>query len=256
MWKAVLAGTTALVIAGAAVAQAQPQRDGRQDGGRRFQPTIEDMRAFADARLAALRAGLTLTAEQQKHWPAFEQAARTLQKLRIDRIAAMRAARRDGQARTRDPVERMRQRAARLSETGAALKGFADAMGPLYASLDDAQKRRFAILRRMTGPRLGPGQRFRRGPQMHGPQMHGPRPGAGPDRRRTEFAPRGMTYAAVATIRSATLADAAHAHTSVAIDGAPGAAGMAATEAFPANGFNAAAVAHEIGRSAPVEGLR
>ena len=77
MWKAVLAGTTALVIAGSTVVYAQQQRGNRQDGPRRG-PTTEDMRAFADARLAGLRAGLSLNAEQQKHWPAFEEATRTM----------------------------------------------------------------------------------------------------------------------------------------------------------------------------------
>jgi hypothetical protein len=187
MWKAVLAGTTALTIAGAAVVHAQPQRQGRPDGMRRWQPSVEDMRAFADARLAALRAGLTLTAEQQRHWPAFEQAARALQKLRLDRANAMRAARRDGQPQAADPVERLRQRAARLSETGAALRNFAEAMGPLYASLDEAQKRRFAVLGRMAGPR--PGMRNRqRGPQPGWNRGRGPRP-QGRDNRRSELAP-------------------------------------------------------------------
>src|SRR5438445_13781147 len=77
MWKPILAGTTALVIAGSTFVYAQ----NRQDGARRWQPTVEDMRAFGDARLAALKAGLVLSAEQEKNWPAFEQAARDFQKL-------------------------------------------------------------------------------------------------------------------------------------------------------------------------------
>jgi hypothetical protein len=50
-----------------------------------------------------------------------------------------------------DPVERLRQRATALSETGAALKKLADATDPLYKSLDENQKRRFAILNRLAG---------------------------------------------------------------------------------------------------------
>ncbi|MGH6768091.1 MAG: Spy/CpxP family protein refolding chaperone [Xanthobacteraceae bacterium] len=180
MWKAILAGTTALVIAGSTIAYAQ-QRQGRPEGTRRWQPSIEDMRAFADARLAALRAGLVLSAEQQAHWPAFEKAARSLQKIRMDRIDARRTARRDRQARTRDPVERMRQRAIRLSETGAALRNFADAMGPLYSSLDEAQRRRFNVLARMAGPRGRRGMQNRDG---------GRRPGWNRGHRHTEVAPQ------------------------------------------------------------------
>ena len=50
-----------------------------------------------------------------------------------------------------DPVERLRQRAGALSDTGAALKRLADATDPLYKSLDENQKRRFAVLNRLAG---------------------------------------------------------------------------------------------------------
>ena len=51
-------------------------------------PNPEDLGAFTDARVAALKAGLRLTPEQEKNWPAFEQAYRNLAKLRTDRFAA------------------------------------------------------------------------------------------------------------------------------------------------------------------------
>jgi hypothetical protein len=106
------------------------------------------MRAFQAARLAALRAGLVLTPGQETHWPAFEQAMRELQQLRLNRVAAMRNARRGDPSQIVDPAERMRQRAARLSENGAVLRRLAEATEPLYQSLDEAQRRRFAILTR------------------------------------------------------------------------------------------------------------
>jgi hypothetical protein len=145
MLKSILVGTTALVIAGSSLVYAQ----NRPDGARRWQPNLEDMRAFGDARLAGLKAGLTLKPEQEKNWPAFEQAARDFQKLRLDRLSAGVDARRGGQSRTTDPVERMQQRASFMAETGSALKKLADATGPLYLSLDDNQKRRFGVLSRM-----------------------------------------------------------------------------------------------------------
>src|SRR5712691_3498637 len=106
MWKASVAGTAVLAIAGTSLVYAQ-QRGGR-DGMmmQRSQPNAEDLRAFGEARLAALKAGLLLTAEQEKNWPAFEQAARDYGKLRMDRLTAMRDA-----VRSDDPVERLRQRA-------------------------------------------------------------------------------------------------------------------------------------------------
>ena len=144
MWKSIVAGTAALAIVGTSMVYAQR---GREEGRERWQPSMEDFRAFGEARLAALKAGLTLTPEQEKNWPAFEQAARELGKLRLDRISARRKA-----PRSDDPVERLRQRATSLSDTGAALKKLADATDPLYKSLDESQKRRFEVLNRLAGP--------------------------------------------------------------------------------------------------------
>src|SRR5262249_61385191 len=87
MWKAIVAGTAALAIAGTSLVYAQ-QRSGR-DGMtmQRWQPNAEDLRAFGEARLAALKAGLLLTADQEKNWPAFEQAARDYGQARVERLA-------------------------------------------------------------------------------------------------------------------------------------------------------------------------
>src|SRR5215813_6321553 len=150
MWKAIVAGTAALAIAGTSLVYAQ-QRSGR-DGTmmQRWQPNAEDLRAFGEARLAALKAGLLLTAEQEKNWPAFEQPARDYGKLRMDRFAALRSG-----TGSDDPVERLRQRATAMSDAGAALKKLADATDPLYKSLDENQKRRFAILNRLAGQGRG-----------------------------------------------------------------------------------------------------
>ena len=146
MWKAIVAGTAALAIAGTSLVYAQQR--GRMEGGERWRPNTEDLRAFGEARLAALKAGLMLTPEQEKNWPAFEQAARDFGKLRLERMSAMRNA-----APTDDPVERLRQRATALSDTGAALKKLAEATDPLYKSLDENQKRRFQVLNRLARAR-------------------------------------------------------------------------------------------------------
>ena len=160
MWKAIVAGTAALAIAGTSLVYAQ-QRGGRDGMMQGWQPNTEDMRAFGEARLAALKAGLTLTPEQEKNWPAFEQAARDMAKQRAERISAMR-----NRGSSEDPVERLRKRATALSDTGAALKKLADATDPLYKSLDENQKRRFAILNRLAGMGRG-GFRAREGMMHH-----------------------------------------------------------------------------------------
>src|SRR5215468_2512635 len=87
MWKAI-AGTSLVY------AQQRGGRDGMMRDGmmmERSQPNAEDLRAFGEARLAALKAGLLLTPEQEKNWPAFEQAARDYGKVRMDRFAALRS---------------------------------------------------------------------------------------------------------------------------------------------------------------------
>jgi len=170
MWKAIVAGTAALAIAGTSLVYAQR---GRDEGRQRWQPSTEDFRAFGEARLAALKAGLTLTPEQEKFWPAFEQAARDLGKLRLDRMTASRNA-----PASDDPVERLRQRATAMSDTGAALKKLAEATDPLYKSLDENQKRRFSVLNRLAGAGRDEGWEHHRrdgGPWFHwgGPRRTG-----------------------------------------------------------------------------------
>ena len=62
-------------------AQPSPAREGRG-----FRASAEDVAAFTDARVAGLKAGLKLTAEQEKNWPAVETAIRDLAKDRGDRM--------------------------------------------------------------------------------------------------------------------------------------------------------------------------
>ena len=197
LWKAALAGTAAIAIVGSSLVYAQER--GRP-GFERWQPNVEDMRAFADARLAALHAGLGLTPDQEKNWPAFEQASREMAKLRLDRISAVVAARRDRAPQSDDPADRMRRRAAAMTETGATLKKVADAIDPLYKSLSDGQKRRFAMLEHMLSPREGGGagpqgrefrgrQGFERGPDGGRDRDGQRRFDGGP--RRTDLSPQG-----------------------------------------------------------------
>jgi len=110
--------------------------------------SADDMRAFADARIAALHAGLELRPDQEKNWPPFEQALRAAAKDRIDRIQARQAAGDGTQSQATDPIERLKRIADAMSRRGAALKQIADTAAPLYQSLDDAQKNRFRMLAR------------------------------------------------------------------------------------------------------------
>jgi hypothetical protein len=113
-----------------------------------------DISAFADARIAALKAGLQLTPDQAKNWPPFEQALRDMVQLRVQRVQA-REARDQQQQPLGSPFDRLARRADDIAKSSAALKKIADAGAPLYQSLNDDQKNRFVMLARMLRPHHG-----------------------------------------------------------------------------------------------------
>jgi zinc resistance-associated protein len=189
MWKAAVVATGALALAGTTILMAQDRGPGGQrwmgpgmaqgdradgprggggpgwrhwgggPGGEQQRWSADDMRAFVDARIAALHAGLELRPDQEKNWPAFEQAVRAGAKDRIDRIQA----RADAQQQpATDPVERLKRVADAMTRRGAVLKQIADSAAPLYQSLDDAQKNRFRVLARFGHHRHGWRHHFER----------------------------------------------------------------------------------------------
>jgi zinc resistance-associated protein len=78
MLRQVIAATAVLVVANCSNAFAQIAGDGEPHGQSEWHhhPSPEDIKAFTDARIAALKAGLQLTPDQEKNWPPFEQAIR------------------------------------------------------------------------------------------------------------------------------------------------------------------------------------
>ena len=103
----------------------------------------EDRAAFTDARIAALKAGLRLTPDQEKNWSAFETALRDIAEDASWSIAPPCSS---DEPRPDDPVVRLRRQAEMMTNAGATLKRLADAQEPLYQSLDDSQKNRFKML--------------------------------------------------------------------------------------------------------------
>jgi hypothetical protein len=145
MRKFAIAGIAALAIAGSTAVYAQH----RHWGYAHMRMNPEDRAAFADARIAAVHAGLKLTPDQEKLWPPVETAVREFAKLRIDRAnARMNAEKSDSQDAQKpdDPVARLREHADNMATSAAAMKKIADAADPLYKTLDDGQKRRLAAL--------------------------------------------------------------------------------------------------------------
>jgi zinc resistance-associated protein len=147
MWKALLVGAVALVIAGSSLASAQ-QRDAQTERGTGTplpqQDRTQSMNAGVASRIASLKERLRLTPEQEKNWPAYAAALQAVMEQHRQRVEA-----RDQQVSTSDPVQRMRQRAEALSGMGAALSRLVDAEAPLYTSLNADQKDQFASLSRM-----------------------------------------------------------------------------------------------------------
>jgi hypothetical protein len=106
-----------------------------------------DRAAFLDAGIAALHAGLTLSPEQEKLWPAVETALRT--------AANDAMARRQKFKDTPAPatfVDRLRRRGETAVARGQNLEAIADAAAPLYATLSEDQKHRLPVLMRGLRP--------------------------------------------------------------------------------------------------------
>jgi hypothetical protein len=154
MWKPLAVLAAVLVIGGLSVVYAQQQYGRDDDGAIRWHQwhriSAEDRAAFVDARIAALKAGLELTPDQAKNWPAFEQALRDMAQLRAQLRTAREA--RERSATPTTPFERMTRRADNMMKISAALKHIADTGAPLYQSLDDGQKGRFEKLAHMLRP--------------------------------------------------------------------------------------------------------
>jgi hypothetical protein len=181
MKRTIIAATAAALLAGVTFGVAAP----KPGMGEPPRPSPEQMAEFAgamsDARIAALKAGLRLNAEQEKLWPALETALQEAAKERAAHWAERRAAREAMPRGERpDVIERLRAQADGMIGRGETMKKVADAAAPLYDALDGSQQRRFAILfkqiehPRMADGRHGPGHERGPGPHRFGPGGEGP----------------------------------------------------------------------------------
>ena len=163
MRKFTIAAIAVLAIAGSTAVYAQ-YHPWLREHMQHMRMNPEDRAAFADARIAAVHAGLKLTADQEKLWPPVESAVRDLVKLRIDRANARMKAQDDAQGQPKpedNPVARLREHADNMAASAAAMKKIADAADPLYKTLDEGQKRRLAVLTRHGGRFGGEGMGWR-----------------------------------------------------------------------------------------------
>jgi len=142
MKKAVMIVAAVALIAGTAFTGSAIAQN-RADRADRAALTANQIVAQADARTARIKADLRLTPEQEKSWPGLESALRDIGKDRADRLVAFRAER-GQQIEPGDVIEYLTSQAKSLGERSADVKKLADAAQPLYVSLDEQQKRRFA----------------------------------------------------------------------------------------------------------------
>ena len=148
MWKAMLIGTTALTLIGGSVVYAQqtaPAQPGSTISQTRPRLTSEEYVTRTNARITELKAELKLTPQQEKNWSLFEATVRVSAKQRAEHFEQVRKMREQAGGQPQG------DRAATTPEDAANQKRLAAALDPLYKSLDDGQKRRFAVLLRMGG---------------------------------------------------------------------------------------------------------
>ncbi len=103
-----------------------------------------NFKVLTDARIGVVKAVLQLTPEQQRYWPAVEEAIRARAEGRYHRLSTV-----VGHLQQRgdvDPVALMRARADSLGQRSAELKRLADAWQPLYQALGPDQKERMRLV--------------------------------------------------------------------------------------------------------------
>lgn len=155
---AALTLSAALAASGAAFAQ---QADGAKAGqtapGKHQRISADDRAALTDARIAGLKAGLKLDADQEKLWPGVEKGLREVAQARAERMAKFKEERKEAreEGKKGDFVERLRMGADMATERATEMRKLADAVDPLYKTLDDSQKRRLGVLLRDNAPHMG-----------------------------------------------------------------------------------------------------
>ena len=143
--KKIAVAATAILITASPLAYAA---ETSSTVGMRHPITGADLNALTDARVGIIKAALQLTPDQEKYWPAVEEAIRARAKnrqARFERLAQLR----DGSPMEiigeRNAVELMQRRAEALGQRSADLKKLADAWEPLYKTLSPDQKKRMAF---------------------------------------------------------------------------------------------------------------
>lgn len=132
---------------------AQAQQDQTQGGPRLSQ---DDYNRLVDARVAAIKAGLKLTGDQERLWGPVETAIRNAASQRYARMTQFRENRE--QRRSADFMQRLEQRSTMQTERAQTSAAIATALRPLWDTLSEDQKR---IAPRLVRQALNDGPRWR-----------------------------------------------------------------------------------------------
>jgi len=147
MKNIVVVGATALFLAASPIAQAQtpsatPER-----------LNAADRNTLMDLRIDLAKAALQLTPDQEKYWPAVENAIRARaedRKARVAKISETVGRRADQNTievlRNRDPIAFLQRRSEALAQRSADVDKLAEAWQPLYKTFSPEQRQRMAAL--------------------------------------------------------------------------------------------------------------
>jgi hypothetical protein len=103
-----------------------------------------EFKEMTDRKIDVIKAALQLKPDQEKYWPAVEEAIRakaTARRAFVEKLASL-----GEQKREFNATALLRGRADALAQRSARLKALADAWDPLIQTLDTKQKLRLRVL--------------------------------------------------------------------------------------------------------------
>jgi len=110
----------------------------------------DDFNRFIDARVAGIKAGLRLSADQERLWQPVEDAIRRNATERFTRFEQRRAAR--DQQQSLDFMQRLERRGTLMTENAQRASAMATALRPLWDTFSEEQKR---VAPRLLRPAVG-----------------------------------------------------------------------------------------------------
>lgn len=151
IWAAALLTSTALAAPSFAQSNDYSSASRREARVKDEAPSVNQLSAIDDARIARLKADLRLSSDQEDSWGKLESALKDISRHRAERFVSRWQEERDARDRDKDnadrraatlsPIERMRRIAEGMSLQAGDLKSVADAAEPIYGKLDDQQRR-------------------------------------------------------------------------------------------------------------------